>query len=159
MPPTSCPALVIAGLGGGLISAPNITLGMSGVRADDTGLASGLINVALQMGAAIGVAVLATLSTTRTQHLLTTGIGVHAALTGGYRLGFLVATGCVVVALALTTLLRSQDGGAAMSGHRHRAVASPTPTPGPTPTPTPAPAPAPSLRAQHQSLGVEEEAS
>jgi hypothetical protein len=79
---------------------------MSGVRADDTGLASGLINVALQMGAAIGVAVLATLSTTRTQHLLTTGVGGHEALTSGYRLGFSVATGCVVVALALTGLLR-----------------------------------------------------
>ena len=139
------PALVIAGLGGGLISAPNITLGMSGVRAEDTGLASGLISVALQMGAAIGVAVLATLSTTRTQHLLTTGIGVHAALTGGYRLGFLVATGCVVVALALTTLLRSQDGGAAVSGRQPRAVATPTPTPTPTParalTPYAAPIP------------------
>jgi MFS family permease len=101
------PALVIGGLGGGFISAPNITLGMAGVRADDTGLASGLINVALQMGAAIGVAVLATLSTTRTTHLLTTGVGAHEALTSGYRLGFVVATGCVVVALGLTTLIRS----------------------------------------------------
>jgi hypothetical protein len=75
------------------------------------------------------VAVLATLSTTRTQHLLTTGVGTHQALTGGYRLGFVVATGCVVVALVLTTLLRSSDGGAA------------------------------SGRTQHQPLGVEEEAS
>jgi hypothetical protein len=51
--------------------------------------------------------VLATLSTTRTDHLLTTGVGAHEALTSGYRLGFVVATGCVVVALALTALLRS----------------------------------------------------
>jgi MFS family permease len=116
------PALVIGGLGGGFISATNITLGMSGVRPDDTGLASGLINVALQMGAAIGVAVLATLSTTRTDHLLTTGVGAHEALTSGYRLGFVVATGSVVAALALTALLRSS-------------------------------------RAEHQPLGVEEEAS
>jgi EmrB/QacA subfamily drug resistance transporter len=101
------PALAIGGFGAGFISAPNITLGLSGIRPDDTGLASGLINVALQMGAAIGVAVLATLSTTRTDHLLTTGVGAHEALTSGYRLGFVVATGCVVVALALTALLRS----------------------------------------------------
>jgi len=116
------PALAIGGLGGGLISAPNITLGLSGIRPDDTGLASGLINVALQMGAAIGVAVLATLSTTRTDQLLTTGVGAHQALTSGYRLGFVVATACVVVALALTALLRSSG-------------------------------------AEHQPLGVEEEAS
>jgi EmrB/QacA subfamily drug resistance transporter len=116
------PALAIGGVGGGFISAPNITLGMSGVRPDDTGLASGLISVALQMGAAIGVATLATLSITRTDHLLTTGVGAREALTSGYRLGFVVATGSVVVALALTALLRSS-------------------------------------RAEHQPLGVEEEAS
>jgi len=116
------PALAIGGVGGGFISAPNITLGMSGVRPDDTGLASGLISVALQMGAAIGVATLATLSITRTDHLLATGVGAHEALTSGYRLGFVVATGSVVVALALTALLRS-------------------------------------ARAEHQPLGVEEEAS
>jgi EmrB/QacA subfamily drug resistance transporter len=136
------PALAIGGVGGGFISAPNITLGMSGVRPDDTGLASGLINVALQMGAAIGVAVLATLSTTRTDHLLTTGVGAHEALTGGYRLGFVVATGCVVVALALTTLLRSQEGGAG-AGHNSGRVA----------------VGASSAGTEHQSLGVEEEAS
>jgi EmrB/QacA subfamily drug resistance transporter len=116
------PALAIGGVGGGFISAPNITLGMSGVRPDDTGLASGLISVALQMGAAIGIATLATLSITRTDHLLATGVGAHEALTSGYRLGFVVATGSVVVALALTALLRS-------------------------------------ARAEHQPLGVEEEAS
>jgi EmrB/QacA subfamily drug resistance transporter len=138
------PALAIGGVGGGFISAPNITLGMSGVQPDDTGLASGLINVALQMGAAIGIAVLATLSSTRTAHLVTTGVGPHEALTGGYRLGFVVATGCVVVALALTTLLKSQEGeGGALSGDSSAALAAPPPLPGP----------------QDQSLGVEEEAS
>ena len=145
------PALVIAGLGGGLISAPNITLGMSGVRADDTGLASGLINVALQMGAAIGVAVLATLSTTRTQHLLTTGVGVHR---GPHQW------------LPPRVLGRHRMRGGGAGPHHAAAVTGrgsrPCPATGPgrgLPTPTPAPAPAPSLRAQHQSLGVEEEAS
>jgi len=136
------PALVIGGLGGGFISAPNITLGMSGVRPDDTGLASGLINVALQIGAAIGVAVLATLSTTRTAHLLTTGVGAHEALTSGYRLGFVVATGCVVVALILTTLLRSRMDGVGPVAGRPATAAH-----------------ASSFRAQDQSLGVEEESS
>jgi EmrB/QacA subfamily drug resistance transporter len=136
------PGLMIGGLGGGFVSAPNITLGMSGVRAADTGLASGLISMALQLGAAIGVAVLATLSTTRTQHLLTTGVGAHQALTSGYRFGFTVTTGCVVVALALTTLLRGQDGWR-LFGRRPVAPDLRMPLPG----------------AQDQSLGVEEEAA
>ena len=136
------PALTIGGVGAGFISAPNITLGMSGVRPEDTGLASGLINVALQMGAAIGVATLATLSTTRTQHLLTTGAGVHEALTGGYRLGFVVATACVVVGLALTTLLRSEKKQAVTGQSSGAAIV-----------------PAGSVGTEHQPLGVEEEAS
>jgi MFS family permease len=136
------PALTIGGVGGGFISTPNITLGMSEVRPDDTGLASGLINVALQMGAALGVAVLATLSTTRTDHLVTKGVGAQEALTSGYRLGFVVATACVVVALALTTLLRPSDGGAATGGDPG-ALAVGAASNGP----------------QHQPLGVEEEAS
>jgi EmrB/QacA subfamily drug resistance transporter len=133
------PGLAIGGLGGGLISAPNITLGLSGVQAADTGLASGLISVALQLGAAIGVAVLATLSSTRTNHLSSAGVGVRQALTNGYRLGFIVATACVVAALGLTTLLREQ-GGWRLAGP---GVAVPTSLAG----------------SKDQSLGVEEEAA
>ena len=106
-----------------------------------------MINVALQMGAAIGVAVLATVSTTRTAHLLTTGAGAHEALTAGYRLAFAVATGCVVVALALTTLLRSSEG-EAVSGRRTGAPAGPA-----------VPSRADSARTEHQPLRVEEEPS
>jgi EmrB/QacA subfamily drug resistance transporter len=132
------PGLVVGGFGGGFVSAPNITLGMSGVREADTGLASGLISVALQLGAAIGVAVLATLSTARTQHLLTVGAGAHQALTSGYRLGFLVTTGCVVAALGLTTQLGERPGWRPL-GSRPAAVSLPGP--------------------ENQSLGVEEEAT
>ena len=49
---------------------------------------------------------LATLSTTRTAHLLADGVSAHAALTSGYRLGFIVGAGLVVAAIvvALTVL-------------------------------------------------------
>ena len=47
-----------------------MTLAMSGATMEDAGLASGLVNTTAQVGGAIGLAVLATLSTTRTQHLL-----------------------------------------------------------------------------------------
>jgi EmrB/QacA subfamily drug resistance transporter len=133
------PGLAIGGLGGGLISAPNITLGLSGIGAADTGLASGLISVALQLGAAIGVAVLATLSSTRTRHLSSAGVRTHQALTSGYHLGFTVATGCVVAALALTAFLHEQDESRLP---RRLRVESPS-----------------LLGPKDQSLGVEEEAA
>jgi multisubunit Na+/H+ antiporter MnhE subunit len=78
-----------------------MTLAMSGATREDAGLASGLVNTTAQVGAAIGLAVLATLSATRTEDLLARGDSRPAALTGGYELAFWVAAGLVVAALAV----------------------------------------------------------
>jgi hypothetical protein len=53
-----------------------------------------------------GPAVLATLSTTRTSHLLAQGHSQASALVGGYHLAFWIAAGLVVAAIvvALTVL-------------------------------------------------------
>jgi hypothetical protein len=60
------------------------------------------------VGGAFGLAVLATLSTTRTGHLLATGSGRADALTGGYHLAWIVSAGIAVVSLAIATpLLRT----------------------------------------------------
>ena len=58
------------------------------------------------MGGAIGLAVLATLATTRTEHLLAGGDSTASALTGGYHLAFLIGAGLVIAAIgvALTVL-------------------------------------------------------
>jgi hypothetical protein len=80
---------------------------MSGATASDTGLASGLVNTTLQVGGAIGLAVLATLATTRTDHLLAGGSSTASALTGGYHLAFLIGVGLVAAALLVAvTVLR-----------------------------------------------------
>jgi hypothetical protein len=76
-----------------------MTLGMSGATQSDSGLASGLVNTSLQVGGALGLAVLATLSTTRSENLLADGEGRLEALTGGYHLAFVI--GAVLVAVAL----------------------------------------------------------
>jgi EmrB/QacA subfamily drug resistance transporter len=92
--------LLIAG--GGLVLPALTTLGMSGAKADDAGLASGLFNTTQQIGMALGVAVLSTLAASRTGALLASGASEAAALTGGYRLAFTVSAGLLVAALVVS---------------------------------------------------------
>ena len=99
------PVTLLIGSGAGLIFAPSSTMAMSGVARSEVGLASGLANVALQMGAAVGVAVLASVSSAHTASLIAGGSGTPSALTAGYHLGFMIAAGCLVVAIIVTALM------------------------------------------------------
>ena len=102
------PAMLLLGLGAGLSFPALMTLAMSGATPEDSGLASGLINTTQQVGGALGLAVLATLSTTRTDTLLGRGETTVEALTDGYRLAFAIAAGLVLVGFAVAaTTLRS----------------------------------------------------
>ncbi|MEU7858800.1 DHA2 family efflux MFS transporter permease subunit [Nonomuraea sp. NPDC049141] len=96
--------LLIAG--GGLVLPALTTLGMSGAKADDAGLASGLFNTTQQVGMAIGVAVLSTLAASRTEDLLSAGQSQAVALTGGYTVAFTISAALLVAAfiVALTVL-------------------------------------------------------
>ena len=58
--------MVLVGLGAGLGFPGLMTFAMSGVAPQDAGLASGLVNTSVQVGGAVGLAVLATLATERT---------------------------------------------------------------------------------------------
>src|SRR4051812_5840042 len=95
------PALLLVGRGGGLGFPSLVKLAHSGATPSDAGLASGLVNTTVQVGGALGLAVLATLSATRTHDLHATGSSLASALTGGYHLAFLVGAGLVVVALII----------------------------------------------------------
>ena len=92
---------VLLGVGAGLSFPSLMTLAMSGATAEDSGLASGLVNTTMQVGGALGLAVLATLSSTRTGHLLATGEPHAAALTGGYHLAWVVSASIAGVALVI----------------------------------------------------------
>jgi EmrB/QacA subfamily drug resistance transporter len=100
------PAMILFGLGAGLAFPSLMTLAMSGATESDSGLASGLVNTSLQVGGAIGLAVLATVSTERTDGLLSDGGSTASALTSGYHLAYLVGAGAVLAAIgvALSTL-------------------------------------------------------
>jgi EmrB/QacA subfamily drug resistance transporter len=99
--PDILPTMILFGLGAGLAFPSLATLAMSGATRGDSGLASGLVNTSLQVGGALGLAVLATLSTTRTDTLLASGEPAASALTDGYQLAFLIGAGLVVAAIAV----------------------------------------------------------
>jgi EmrB/QacA subfamily drug resistance transporter len=99
------PAMVLVGIGAGLSFPAVMTLAMSGASASEAGLASGLVNTTQQVGGALGLAVLATLSTTRTDNLLHGGRAAATAMTSGYHLAWLIGAGLVAAALAAAVLV------------------------------------------------------
>jgi EmrB/QacA subfamily drug resistance transporter len=107
------PPMVLIGLGAGLGFPSLMMLAMSGATPSDSGLASGLVNTSVQVGGALGLAVLATLATERTDGLLATGEPAANALNSGYHLAYLIGAALVAVAMAVAlTVLRSETAGA-----------------------------------------------
>ncbi|MBD0290983.1 MAG: MFS transporter [Thermoleophilia bacterium] len=105
------PGFILTGIGMGFSFVPISIAALAGVEGPEAGLASGLINTSQQIGGALGLAILATVATTRTENLTPAGRPPTAeALTSGFSLAFWFAAGFSVVAL-LTTLavLRRQD--------------------------------------------------
>ncbi|QGZ50146.1 DHA2 family efflux MFS transporter permease subunit [Streptomyces sp. QHH-9511] len=100
--------LLAAGFG---LALPALTsLGMSGAKEEDAGLASGLFNTTQQIGMALGIAVLSTLAASRTESLTAAGRPAPEALTGGYHLAFAVGAGLLLAALAVAfTMLRRPE--------------------------------------------------
>jgi EmrB/QacA subfamily drug resistance transporter len=101
--------LAAAGLGFGFVTST--IAAVSGVEEREQGLASGLINTSQQIGGALGLAVLSTIATSRTNHVLASGASsLPGALTDGFQSAFL--GGAVIAALgfvATLILIRSRD--------------------------------------------------
>jgi MFS family permease len=115
------PATIFIGIGAGLGFPSLMGLAMSGATPSDSGLASGLINTSVQVGGAIGLAVLATLASERTSTLRAGGDSVNDALNGGFHLAYLIGAALVGVAIvAALTVLRSGSPAAAGQHAEHR---------------------------------------
>jgi EmrB/QacA subfamily drug resistance transporter len=99
------PAMLLLGVGAGLVFPSLTTLAMSGATESDSGLASGLFNTTLQVGGALGLAVLATLSSEHTDSLRADGESVAQSLTGGYHFAFGIGAALVVTALIVGAAL------------------------------------------------------
>jgi hypothetical protein len=101
--------MVLMGVGGGLAFPSLAMLAMADATPEDSGLASGLLNTTAQVGGALGLAVLATVSTGRTGQLLAGGAGLASAQSGGFHLAWAIGAALVLAALVLaTTLLGSK---------------------------------------------------
>lgn len=99
---------VIMGVGMPLAMMPLLTIAMSGVRREDAGLASGIVNAFLQLAGAVGVSALGTVAANRTRELLLAGHGPLYAITGGTQLAFFVGAGCATAGLLVAfAVLRS----------------------------------------------------
>jgi EmrB/QacA subfamily drug resistance transporter len=104
-------AFMLIGLGAGASFLPLLTMGMADAPARDAGLASGIINVSVQLFGAIGLASLGTVATDHTKSLSASGHSLIGALTGGYHLAYVVGAICVALGiLAAFVTLRPPSG-------------------------------------------------
>ncbi|ADD42343.1 MFS transporter [Stackebrandtia nassauensis] len=103
------PAMVIMPFGFGITMPSLMSLAMSEVAAEDSGVTSGLFNTTQQVGGAIGLAVVSTAVAARIDSTLADGGDKAQALTDGYGLGFGLGAAFVAVAwLVALTVLRQR---------------------------------------------------
>jgi MFS family permease len=96
---------LLVGLGGGTLFTPLMTIAVADIPRHDAGIASGIVNVSQNVAAAVAVAFLGTVSSSYTSMLQSQGNALAAALSGGYRAGFVVAGVSVAVGLLLATII------------------------------------------------------
>jgi EmrB/QacA subfamily drug resistance transporter len=102
---------------------PSTIAATQGAKEGQAGLASGLVNTSRQIGGGLGLAILVTLATQRTSHLIGTGVGVPQALTDGFRLAYLIGAGLAGAAALVTFTSLPKPAGAPAPGARRMAVA------------------------------------
>jgi EmrB/QacA subfamily drug resistance transporter len=137
--PDVLPALLVMGLGFGMIFSPAINTATAGVRREDSGVASALVNTMQQVGGSIGTSALSTVALTATASYLAahhaTPLAPAIAATRGYTEAFAIAAALLGLgAIVAVTLLPSRRRLAELRAAAARA-------PGPAPAPEPAAAP------------------
>jgi len=117
------PGMILFGFGAGIVFNPMLLAAMSDVDPKDSGLASGIVNTSFMMGGALGLAVLASLASARSDAMRASA-SATAALNGGYHTAFLFGAILAAAAGVLGGLLLRQS-----SGKMARGVAD-SPVPG-----------------------------
>jgi EmrB/QacA subfamily drug resistance transporter len=104
-------ASILAGAGLGFSFVPVTIAAVTGTKPTEAGLASGLINTSQQVGGALGLAVLASIATTRTSDVLASGqTNAKVALTEGFQNAFAIGAGfAVLAAVVALVMISSRD--------------------------------------------------
>jgi EmrB/QacA subfamily drug resistance transporter len=117
------PGILVAG-GIGLSVVASTIAATHSVQPAQAGLASGLVNTSRQAGGGLGIALLITFATSYTTHLIGHNEAVPNALTSGFRLAYLIASGLAALAAILAfTLLKGHAPAHQQSGQSEQAVA------------------------------------
>ena len=117
------PTVLIVSIGMGLTFVPCTLLATTNIAPGDAGLASGLLNTSQQVGGALGLAILASLATSKTNSVLdsavqpiTDAVRAHATVSG-YHVAFAVGAVMLVIGgLVLLVTVRKSDVAAIDSG-------------------------------------------
>jgi MFS family permease len=128
---------ILCTFGMGLAFTPIAMAATGSVRPADAGLASGLVNTSRQVGASLGLALLATLAATRTQALQAAGVPKAVAETAGYAHGLGISAGFALAAVFVAMLIPAKPRPPAEGAGRPATAASSGAT-----SVTPAPEPA-----------------
>jgi hypothetical protein len=103
------PAMLIMGLGFGLIFASAVNSATAGVPRQDSGVASALVNTMQQVGGSIGISVLSTIAASATaSYFITHHTGPQApaiAATHGYTVAFTIPAALLVLGAILAILM------------------------------------------------------
>jgi EmrB/QacA subfamily drug resistance transporter len=100
--------MLLAAVGLGFAFVPVTIAAVTGIRPDQAGLASGLVNTSQQVGGALGLAILVAIANSTTASQISDGVRDRAvALTEGFQDAFLVGAGFAAAGAILAALLIS----------------------------------------------------
>jgi EmrB/QacA subfamily drug resistance transporter len=110
---------VLSGFGLAFIFIPMSLAALSRIEDRIAGVASGLLNTSQQLGGAVGVALISTISNERADTLATEGEDPLSALTGGYNWGFAVASVFALLAVGVAWFVLRRDDVPAAAVQQH----------------------------------------
>lgn len=99
------PGMVLSAMGMGLSFVPLTLAATSGVAHHLSGIASGILNTAQQVGGAIGLAILSAIATSTTKHDVAHGTSFPQARINGFHDGFQIAVGFAIAALLVAVIV------------------------------------------------------
>jgi len=103
------PGMLLLGFGAGTAFNPMLLAAMNGVKPQDSGLASGIVNTSFMMGGALGLAILTSIAAAVTSHLLAAHHSQLVALNSGFNVAFLVGAIFALLGAALGGFLIKAD--------------------------------------------------